>query len=410
MSISPEILHRIFWASAALYLLVLPIAHTIALRNLAFLVMIGVTGLAAFQLRTLPVLPLFKPWVTYGLVATIASVFALDPTTSFGEFKVEVIYCAVVFAIGAFWGQLQKQFTPVIVFLAVMNAVTTLSALCILGHPPFFQANELPPFAYAGVDGNWLLIAMMLYVWLAIRLWEAKRWGLVSCIVALLALDSWAMGVALNRQNFIALAAGVIGFSAIYLWKHFTIRRVLVCGFTVCVIVALASVQLIKRAGESRAAPQLQAAAVLKSTHTDIRWDLWKFSLEKIAENPIIGGGLGRSVFDKLYPDYRPEIGQLWHAHNMIINKGIQMGIPGMIAFLVLWIALGRELFMHYARGGTGHLLALAGLSGMIAVFVKNQTDDFFVRNVALFFWLVMGLLLGHLRFLQNQHKPEPAS
>ena len=46
--------------------------------------------------------------------------------------------------------------------------------------------------------------------------------------------------------------------------------------------------------------------------------------------------------------------------------------------------------------------LAVAGLSIAGAVFVKNMTDDFFVRDTALMFWLVMGLLVGVLRSTQS--------
>jgi hypothetical protein len=55
---------------------------------------------------------------------------------------------------------------------------------------------------------------------------------------------------------------------------------------------------------------------------------------------------------------------------------------------------LGRHARSSGARGG----LAVAGLSVVVAVFVKNMTDDFFVRDTALMFWLVMGLLIGVLR------------
>ena len=78
------------------------------------------------------------------------------------------------------------------------------------------------------------------------------------------------------------------------------------------------------------------------------------------------------------------------------------MGIPGIATFLILWFMLVREFVRHLDSSPARRALAVTGLSLLAAVFVKNMTDDFFVRDMALLFWLLVGILIGSLRRYEN--------
>jgi O-antigen ligase len=136
----------------------------------------------------------------------------------------------------------------------------------------------------------------------------------------------------------------------------------------------------------------------VSAVQRDVRWDLWHFSLERIAERPLAGGGFGRASFNLLYRDYHLSTGSpLWHAHNMVINKGIQMGVPGVVAFLALWLAMAIAAYRIRTRPDL-RPWAIACLAMMAGVFMRNMTDDFFIRDHALMFWLLCGALLGAAR------------
>ena len=129
----------------------------------------------------------------------------------------------------------------------------------------------------------------------------------------------------------------------------------------------------------------------------DVRWQLWRFRLERIAGRPWSGGGFGREAFDLQFPDYHRTHSLLWHAHNMIINKGIQMGLPGMAAFLALWVALVAACAKGLRVPGL-RPWAIATLAMIAGVFARNMVDDFFIRDHGLLFWLLCGAYLGALR------------
>lgn len=407
-------LDRIFWPALALYLAVLPVAGTTALRYLAFVILLAATGALLIRTRAKPELPFAPCWLAYFLVALISVINAVNPEMSRSELRVEVVYWIVIFIVGITWGRRMPDFGHLVLLLATINAVLTLSAFHFASMAMDFSSiRRIPSFAYAGMDGNWLLVVVFFLSWLVWRLWQAGDRVSPLLLGALIILDVWAMMATQNRQNLVALGIGVTAAAALVLSLRFSWRRISFFLVILALIAALVSAQMLRR-GEALsektddpiATSLANAGAIMgSSAASDVRWDLWKFSLEKIAEHPWVGGGIGRSVFDKLHPEFMRENAQLWHAHNMILNKGIQMGIPGMIAFLALWIALALELLRHARQPGESGYLAIAGLAALVAIFAKNMTDDFFVRNVALFFWLATGLLVGHLRAAADDGK-----
>ena len=408
---------RIFWVALALYLFVLPIANTIAVRNLAFVVLIAVTVAVLIKARTMPVLPFARYWLAYFLVALVSVVFAVDPGMSLSELRVEVVYCILIFIVGVTWGGRYVDFEQFAGLLAVINLILTSASFSVVSRDmAFSEIVIMHPLLYAGLSGNWVLVVMFINVWLAFRLWNSGRKALSLLLAGLLVLDVWAMMATSNRQNMVALSAGMVAAATLLLRMQFSWRRAGLFLGLLSIVAALLAVQLMRRSPVDiparESAPSAAASlnhvgdVVSATTQSDIRWGLWKFSLEKIGEHPWIGGGIGRAVFDKLYSEYRPEVRELWHAHNMILNKGIQMGIPGMLVFVALWAALAMELLRHVRSAGASRYLATAGFAAMVAMFTKNMTDDFFVRNVALWFWLVMGLLVGFLRTAASEATP----
>lgn len=401
---------RIAWIALSLYLFVLPIAGTTGLRNLAFLFLIFWTLLLLLRDKIRPELPFPLYWLAYTLIAANSAFFAVSPDLSWSELRVEVIYWIIVIVVGVTWGRRLTDFRIPALILVIINGILTTSAFYFVSLDMEFGAiQRVPPIAYAGLDGNWLLIVIFLSCWLAWREWVEGSRALPYLLIALVALDIWAMIATQNRQNLVALGGGIIAAGLFLLARNFSWRRALAYILILMLAASLIMFQMLRRGNEvisvqtdgntfSQAFGDVGEYVGAKA-RTDIRWEIWRFSLEKIAEHPLIGGGIGRGVFDKLYPDFMPEDKLIWHAHNMIINKGIQMGFPGMLAFVALWFALVRELFLH-ATKTRSHVapLAIAGFSAVIAIFTKNMTDDFFVRNNALFFWLVIGLLIGYLR------------
>lgn len=392
---------RLFWFGLAIYLLVLPVRHTIAVRNIALALILVATVAHLLHRRQLPRLLLPGAWIAYAGVALASLAYAISPLDSFSEIRVEIFYAMVLFVIATTWAQRPGVLTGVGYLLALANAAFVFTALTKvnLGSSPN-TSQELTSFAKAGVNSNFIVTILPLLVHRAWQDWHRSQRFLAGAIGILTVLDVIALLISFNRQSFIALGVGVLCGGALILRGHFTWRRA--AGFAAALLfsASLAGWQLARRDYTVAPLDQIAHASVTK----DPRWEIWRFSVDRIAEHPLTGGGFGRDVFDKLYPEFMADNPNIWHAHNMILNKGIQMGLPGMLVFLYLWYCVAARFAMRFGRSVPDQALAITGLSIVAMVFTKNMTDDFFVRDMGQLFWLVIGVLMGSL------HDDRPAA
>ena len=145
----------------------------------------------------------------------------------------------------------------------------------------------------------------------------------------------------------------------------------------------------------------------------DPRLTTWPAVAARILEHPLAGKGFGREIMKKAYPDLLTrEYPEVWHAHNLFLNYGMAMGLPGMIAILLLFFALAREFWrLSRADDRTVSMAGICGVLLVIGVVARNFTNDFFQRDLALLFWSVAGMLLGYAQHANSaSHAPDAAS
>jgi len=143
----------------------------------------------------------------------------------------------------------------------------------------------------------------------------------------------------------------------------------------------------------------------------DPRVTTWPAVAERILQHPLAGKGFGRQTMKNAYPDLVSQKYPLfWHPHNLLLNYGIAMGIPGMIAIALLFLLLLRR-FVQLSRAEE-RVSAMAGICGVllvVGVVARNLTNDFFQRDLALLFWAVAGMLLGYAQHAKSAPRTQNA-
>jgi O-antigen ligase len=135
----------------------------------------------------------------------------------------------------------------------------------------------------------------------------------------------------------------------------------------------------------------------LASFTNDSRWAMWDVSIEKIVANPLLGSGFGRKYFDV------PALGDKnFYPHNFFLSYGVMMGIPGIIIlaalFGKLYLLLQKNLNKYYPTEQFCYLVSIGGILILGGFIVTNLLDDSMVRHTGLFFWSIMGMILGSCR------------
>ncbi len=386
------------WAALAVYIFVLPIDGTIALRNVAFLMLVALTAWQAAQQRVRLDFPLLWPWVLYLSIACASLFYATEIRYSLHEIRTEIVYCILILVIAASWIRDENRFERLVWLLAAGNLLFVTGSAwtaCRSG-----GINGSGSGAWVTGVGDTATTIITSFPWLVILTLRSVALGRRKSAYALTLLligNLAALFLTMNRQGWVALATSLAIMGMLAGRTFWTSRRIASIAVIAATLFAVFVIQIQSRVLGSIDPASTGIGESAQAVEQDVRWDLWQFSLAHIVERPWSGGGFGREAFKLQFPEYYREHAHLWHAHNMVLNKGIQMGMPGILAFLLLWLALAR-VSARGLREPTLRPWAIALLAMMAGVFMRNMTDDFFSRDDALLFWLMSGAFLGTLR------------
>lgn len=143
-----------------------------------------------------------------------------------------------------------------------------------------------------------------------------------------------------------------------------------------------------------------RAGPALHSTFA-LRLDIWSRAIRGIGDFPLTGMGMNtfRKLMPALYPGYPYLPGEeVPHAHNHLLQAALDLGLPGLVAYLALWFVAAALLVSVYRRSPERCDRALAGGlgAGLIAHFAFSMTDVIPLgAKVGVLFWLTLALVVG---------------
>ncbi len=133
----------------------------------------------------------------------------------------------------------------------------------------------------------------------------------------------------------------------------------------------------------------------------DVRYDIWARALLALREFSITGLGMGgwAQLGPLLYPSSMTSpLSTIEHAHNLIIQIGVDLGIPGLIAYLALlglsfgMAARARRRFLAAANYPAANL-ALAAWAALAAMLIHGLVDAVtWGTKPAVLAWMLLAL------------------
>lgn len=380
---------------AALFLGACLFAHNVALR----LALLGAglllcAILAARERRELRLLPpLWLSFALWGAWAALSIAWSYDPELSRWEWRNEVFYTGA--ALWICYVAAQAPQAPRI-FAGVLAAAAMLVAGLALRD--FSQGLAVYQAGWHGGPGDHSSALVTLMPCIAAGIWYGHRarwmlpvllalWGLAALLLA-------SAYTTLNRTLWLAFAVQFALLAVLMLLRsRLALRsagtKLVAAGVCAAVVAGYSSV-LLKVEGERQ---QVGAQPV----ESDYRLRLWPQIAGYIAERPLAGHGFGRGVLrERLQQTFGALDTNLWHAHNLFLEALLQTGVAGLALLVILLAQLAGAGWRAArdaddARAACGIAL-LVVLAGMLA---RNMTDSLFVRQNALLFWGLAGVLLA---------------
>ena len=374
----------------AVFLFILPFPGTVALRLLCLAAGLIVCAWI-WHKEGFPAVPAKTVLLLWGGCALLSLLGAVDPAYSLIEIKNEIGYSMAAYLGFITLTRSRGDANFFVIALILGNLTLSLFALRdnLFSHSAYWNEGGLA--GGSGTYSTYLLALLPVLMWAGYVLPQRGRWALASGLMVL------QLFVALLvEQRAFWLAAALQGLFALYLLRArgfiaISAGRVRAIGAAAVILCALAIVG----ATATREAVSLTQ---------DPRVTSWPAVAARILEHPLLGKGFGRQAMKKAYPDLvSREFPLFTHPHNLFLNYGLAMGVPGMLAIFLIFFALLRR-FWEMGRA-EDRIIAMAGICGVmlvVGVLARNLTNDFFQRDLALLFWSIAGMLLGYAQHAQN--------
>lgn len=413
LALVPVLLTLTFWRS--LGLLLVPVVVFLVLRQRARTVVIPAERQLDGPVLALAVMVLVSLGATFdilqsatkaaGLVLGIGLYYAVSAAGRVGGTRWALgllagyllLGCAIA-VVGLLGMALNDKFLGGASWL---TAVLPRAGWALPGAEAGLQPNEVGGVLLWFVPLAWALLAGAIAHWGPLR----QQWGearVSGVLFVLFGIVGWLTGILGLTQSRSALVGLVVGLVALGLWVGGWVRRV-TAGLLVVGVVgggwvfgaqASALVRFMQEARAESAGPgQLYS-------NLEQRSEIWTRAWLAIQDAPLTGVGL--NAFRVLLPTVYPPLSgaaarDLAHAHNTLLQVALDVGVPGLLAYVVLhgfgvsalWAARQRR-----ATPWVWRVTALGVLSCWVSFAIYGLTDTVALGARPGFAWWIL-LALG---------------
>jgi putative inorganic carbon (HCO3(-)) transporter len=254
--------------------------------------------------------------------------------------------------------------------------VILLAGLAILSNPQWFTSQGKNKIHNFGKFIGWVIFMVVVFVITTAALVLTQSRGsylaiILACLAILVLIPRWPL-----RWWVIGLlGADLIG--SLFLIQYYGWQTVLdqvIGGLT------------------------MDSSAISMASISQ-RVEIWNHAVWAIQDMPLTGFGMNifRSAIQVFYPTFQSTSGYMMaHAHNELLQAALDLGIPGSIGFLALYVAALGMLARTMQAGGTLRLLALGLLGGLLAHFIFGMTDAVALgAKPGFLFWWLLGMVYG---------------
>jgi len=196
--------------------------------------------------------------------------------------------------------------------------------------------------------------------------------------------------------GFLGLAAGIF---VLLIWQPDKAKRWK--HLSVFILIGLLAMIVIS------SAPKFQRLLDTSARNSlSTRLQIWEISLEVLKDNYILGVGLGnfqQPYREKAYQMYQPPLEwEVVKAHNLYLNIWLEMGLLGLMAFMVLLYAYGKQLktnINRFAGDTEGWWLTAGSQAALIAILIHGLLDTPYFKNdlsILFLFIIMLPFLVAH--------------
>jgi O-antigen ligase len=347
-------------------------------------------GLAALLWLTLVIVnrerievpSMFWPLAVYAGATLVASLFSVDPATSFRDSKQLFLFAIVPMAYRLFRGERSLTAIDVIITVGAVNAVYGVVQYGILEHDNIAKRVQGNLGHYMTYSGVIMLVACVAAARVMFRRRDRTWAALVLPAVVV------ALALTLSRNAWVGACAGI---GTLFLLKDFRLVALLpvVLGLLVAFAPATISDRLYSVMTLDEVVNESATARSTKESNRD-RLAMIQIGSHIIRDNPLTG--VGPDMVIQVYAGYRVPgaVSQLnSHLHNVPLQIAAERGLPALAIWIWFVFTLLRD-FLQRRRTSALPSIATTGFACVIAMLAAGMFEYNFGDSEFLMLFLVL--------------------
>ena len=269
----------------------------------------------------------------------------------------------------------------------------------LLGPQGYVNANQtagmllwLTPIAIVVAWGLWRHFAQLRH--------QVRLFPTIMILLAATAVSLFLIAVLLITQSrgaLLGFGLGLLLIVAVALrrWKWFLLGTLAVAVLVSGILMSTADSEQITALLFAQVG--VEEGNVINAL--DGRLEIWSRAIYGIQDFPFTGMGMNnfRRVVHILYPLFliSPDT-DIAHAHNHLLQTALDLGLPGLIAYLAIWFGAAAMLWQTW-RNATHDLpkiLVVGFAASLLAYFVYGLLDTVALgAKPGFLFWMMLGLI-----------------
>lgn len=346
--------------------------------------------------------PFFVFLFGYGLIAVFSELYAGSELSDFElHFKV-LLACFIPLACI----NLPIRFNNVFFIASSIMILTSLS-IALWQH----EVKDIDRVSVKGANAfadivSFFGVMSLAAIWLVFNkkskiIYSKSVKYLIFIIPIVLFISSMYVTVlAANRGSWISIPLILIVLSLVFF--GFNIKKSILSLFALFALMFLSysvSDTINLRVSQALNEIKLYSVGEGSGTSTGLRFEMWKFGIDSVADDLVLGLGVKgeREAKNNVSDEYNPNIKSFSHLHNEFINILVFNGIFALL-FYLLWLGYLAHFFIRsfYLIKSP---LALAGFLGVIHYFFVSLVNVKLSYNVGVYaFIIVFSFIYGMVR------------
>lgn len=377
-----------------IFIVILPFAHTATIKAICivFLITLWLAKMAILRQWQIQRTPIDRFIFAYFLFGVISLFTSVDWITTIGSIKREMIINFILFYL--ITHNLKKPLNIKNILLTILlgNLI-----MMLYGHYDFFLVKKgnfnVHDIRFHSLSADFAFFSaysVTIFPFVFIAMFYVKKFKHKGLTILLILANTLALY--LNHQRGAWLAVTIGCFLTLLILKKWKAMSILL--FFIAILFFFLPSSVLQH-GEMIISSSGKVEIQQIGGSTTPRIEAWKFGLQRVQENLFLGYGLGRDNFAKKYPQLKEKFGPThFHAHNIFLDISLQMGLGGLIVFILL-IGKMLHLFWDSFRRNSNESRQYILLSVIIATvvfFIRNMFDTLFVSDSGSFIWILWGI------------------